>query len=61
MIAKGNTHNNGVKLADYLTTGKEDEQAELWQLRGFASADIRDAFRSVHVMAEALPQFLKGL
>jgi hypothetical protein len=53
MIAKGTTHNNGAKLARYMTTGKENERAELWQLTGFAAGDIRDAFRSVHVMAEA--------
>jgi hypothetical protein len=53
MIAKGTTHNNGAKLAQYLTTGKDAERAELWQLCGFASGDIREAFRSVHVMAEA--------
>lgn len=53
MIAKGTLHNNGAKLAVYMTTGKEGERAELWQLRGFAAADIKDAFRSVHVMAAA--------
>lgn len=53
MIAKGTQHNNGAKLADYLTKGKDNERATLWQLRGFASDDIREAFRSVHVMAEA--------
>jgi hypothetical protein len=53
VICKGTTHNNGAKLARYMTTGKEHEQAELWQLIGFAAGDIRDAFRSVHVMAEA--------
>ena len=31
MIAKGTTHNNGAKLARYMTTGKEGERAELWQ------------------------------
>jgi hypothetical protein len=36
-----------------MTTGKENERAELWQLVGFAAGDIRDAFRSVHVIAEA--------
>jgi len=56
MIAKGTPHNNGAKLAAYLTTGKENEKATLWELRGFASEDIREAFRSVHVMAEAIPQ-----
>lgn len=53
MIAKGTTHNNGVKLAHYITTGKDGERAELWQLYGFAHPDIKQAFRSVHVMAEA--------
>ena len=53
MIAKGNTHDNGPKLAHYLTNGKKGEKAELWQLRGFAEEDIKDAFRSVHIMAEA--------
>jgi hypothetical protein len=53
MITKGTTHNNGARLARYMTTGKEGEKAELWQLSGFAANDIREAFRSVHVMAEA--------
>lgn len=53
MIAKGTTHNNGARLATYMTTAKEGERATLWQLRGFAAEDIKDAFRSVHVMAEA--------
>jgi Ti-type conjugative transfer relaxase TraA len=56
MIAKGTPHNNGAKLAAYLTTAKENEKVTLWELRGFASEDIREAFRSVHVMAEAIPQ-----
>jgi hypothetical protein len=51
MIAKGNTHDNGARLARYIVTGKEGELAELWDLRGFASRDITDAFRSVHVTA----------
>src|ERR1700689_3217964 len=51
MIAKGTTHDNGVRLARYLITGKEGEIAALWELSGFASADIIEAFRSVHVMA----------
>src|SRR5580692_8217722 len=53
MIAKGTTHDNGGRLARYMVTGKKDERAELWELRGFASPDIIDAFRSVHVIAEA--------
>src|SRR5258708_1831827 len=52
MIAKGTTHNNGGRLAAYLTIAKKHESAELWELRGFASDDIAEAFRSVHVMAE---------
>ena len=53
MIAKGNRHNDGAKLAHYLTEGAEGERAHLWELRGFASADIFEAFGDVHVMAEA--------
>jgi len=53
MICKGNTHKNGAKLARYITTAKDGERAELWQLAGFAAGDIREAFRSVHVIAEA--------
>jgi relaxase-like protein len=52
MIAKGTAHNDGVKLARYMITGKTGERAELWQLRGFAADNIVDAFRDVHVMAE---------
>jgi MobA/VirD2-like, nuclease domain len=51
MIAKGNTHDSGVRLARYLTRGKQDEYAELWGLRGFASREITEAFRTVQVMA----------
>lgn len=54
MIAKGTTHNNGARLASYLVHCKdEDERAELFELRGFADDDIVEAFRSVHVMADA--------
>jgi hypothetical protein len=51
MIAKGNTHDSGVRLAHYLTIGKQDEFATLWDLRGFASRDITEAFRTVQVIA----------
>jgi Relaxase/Mobilisation nuclease domain len=53
MIGKGTQHDNGAKLAAYLTKDKDGETAELWQLRGFAADDIKEAFRSVHVLAEA--------
>jgi len=52
MIAKGTTHDSGGRLAVYMVKGKPGERAELWQLRGFASDDIKEAFRSIHVMAE---------
>jgi len=52
MIAKGNLHANGKKFADYLTTGKEGERAELVELRGFASDNIRDAFTDIEIQAE---------
>lgn len=51
MIAKGNTHAHGAKLADYMVTGKAGEKAELYQVRGFASNDIREAFQSIAVLA----------
>jgi hypothetical protein len=53
MIAKGNLHANGGKLAAYLTTGKDGERAELVELRGFAADNIRDAFTDVQIQAEA--------
>lgn len=53
MISKANCHNNGSRLAAYLTTGKEGERAELWQLRGFEATDIKSAFRDVEIMAGA--------
>lgn len=52
MIAKGNTHADCGKLAAYLVTGKDGEKAELHELRGFASDDIRKAFRTVAFLAE---------
>lgn len=53
MIAKGTTHNNGARLAEYLIHSKEGDKAELFELRGFAEEDVVNAFRSVHVMADA--------
>jgi hypothetical protein len=52
MIAKGTVHNNGARLAQYMTTGKGDERAELWHMRGFAENNLVDAFRTVQAMAE---------
>ena len=51
MISKGTTHNNGARLAAYMTTGKEGERAELWQLRAFEATNIKDAFRDIQIMA----------
>jgi hypothetical protein len=53
MIAKGNLHANGGKLATYLTTGKDGERAELVELRGFVAGNIHDAFVDVEIQAEA--------
>ena len=53
MIAKGNLHASGGKLAAYLTTGKDGERAELKELRGFVADNIRDAFTDVQIQAEA--------
>ncbi|MBV9678668.1 MAG: relaxase/mobilization nuclease domain-containing protein, partial [Acidobacteriaceae bacterium] len=55
MIIKGNRHNHGAKLARYLITPGQGERAQLAELRGFGSHDddIVNAFRFVHVMAEA--------
>jgi len=53
MISKGTTHNDGVKLATYMTASKDGERAEMWQLRGFAATNIKDAFRDVEIMAGA--------
>ena len=53
MISKGNTHNNGVKLADYMVTAKEGERVEMGPMRGFEATNIKDAFRDVEIMADA--------
>ena len=53
MIAKGNLHAHGAKLAAYLTTSSGDETAELVELRGFAATNIRDAFIDVQIQAGA--------
>ncbi len=53
MIAKGNLHAHGAKLASYLTTTYADERAELVELRGFAASTIREAFLDVQIQAAA--------
>lgn len=53
MIAKGNLHGDGAKLATYLVTGKEGERAELIELRGFPTGNLRDAFVAAQLGAEA--------
>ena len=45
MIAKGNPHGDGARLASYLVKGRRGELAELAVLRGFAAGDPAAAFR----------------
>lgn len=52
MIAKGNLHASGARLAAYMVTGKDGEKAELHELRGFADAGIRDAFKTIDAVAK---------
>jgi hypothetical protein len=59
VIAKGNLHGNGAKLARYLITGRKGERAELVELRGFASSNIRQAFADVHIQAAEVRQNAK--
>lgn len=51
MIAKGNPHRDGAKLAGYLVKARRGEIAELAELRGFASADLAMAFRAEQLRA----------
>lgn len=51
MIAKGNLHKNGQKLAAYMVKARAGERAELIEMRGFAASDLRDAFRDVEIQA----------
>jgi Relaxase/Mobilisation nuclease domain len=53
MIAKGNLHANGGKLAAYMTTAKDGERVELAELRGCVADNIFDAFNDVEIQAEA--------
>jgi hypothetical protein len=52
VIAKGNLHASGARLAAYVVTGKDGEKAELHELRGFADAGIRDAFKTIDAVAK---------
>ncbi len=51
MIAKGNKHHSGSRLADYLLKAKPGERVEVGEIRGFAHDDIGEAFRAVDAMA----------
>ena len=59
MVVKGNLHADGQKLAAYLITGKMGERAELVELRGFASSNIRPAFIDVHMHTAEATQCVK--
>jgi hypothetical protein len=52
MIAKGNFHSGGVKLAAYLVKGHPGERGELIDMRGFgAVSDLRQGFRDEQIKA----------
>jgi Ti-type conjugative transfer relaxase TraA len=51
MIAKGNTHHSGARLASYMLNAKPGERVEMGEVRGFASDNINEAFRAVDAMA----------
>jgi hypothetical protein len=53
MIGKGNTHSDGVKLADYLLKGGPGEDARLLDMRGFASGDLRQEFADIDMIRDA--------
>src|SRR4051794_14507687 len=59
MVVKGNLHADGRKLAADLIMGKKGERAELVELRGFASSDIREAFIDIHSQAAEITQCAK--
>jgi hypothetical protein len=52
MIAKGNLHSHGQKLAAYLVKGHPGERGELIEMRGFAASDLRTAFLDVEIQAQ---------
>ena len=51
MIAKGNLHGSGVRLARYLSSAGDNEKAEVAELRGFVYSDIESAFRVTEAIA----------
>jgi hypothetical protein len=52
MIAKGNFHSHGVKLAAYLVKAHPGERGELIEMRGFGPVgDLRDGFRIEQIRA----------
>jgi hypothetical protein len=52
MIAKGNFHSGGVKLAAYLVKAEAGERGELIDMRGFGPvSDLRDGFRAEQIRA----------
>lgn len=53
MIIKPNRHNNGARLARYISSDKDGERAEVVEVYGLASENIVDAFRDIQVMADA--------
>lgn len=53
MIAKGNLHNSGARLARYMLRATDGERVELYDLRGFADPDLVQALRSVDATAKA--------
>ena len=56
MIAKGNLHGDGAKLARYMMTGEKGEIAELVETRGleFFGSDPVEAFAMLQQVAEAM-------
>ena len=52
MIAKGNHHAHGVKLADYLMKADRGERAELIETRGFGVCDLRMGFLAEQTRAK---------
>jgi hypothetical protein len=53
MIAKGNLHAHGGRLATYMMAGKDGEHAELIDKRGFLSEDLRESFCTIQAIAES--------